>query len=113
MGDNAKTAQQQQEIFQMKRRILNKDYDVRKLTRQMKILQEKEKIDAQEIIQGDQTGVHALKQKILDLKREIRRKEEWRDAENKRINDVIFYFIRTKNTFYNFLNCRLKIENLS
>ena len=85
------TAQQQQEIFQFKKRILNKDHDVRKLTKQMKILQDKEKIDAEEMKFEDQLGVQALKQRILDIKREVRRKEHWRDAEMKKI-DQVFYF---------------------
>ena len=66
------------EINQLKSKILRYEHDIKKLTRQLKVNQDREKAHAREISEGSDIDmqVHKVKVEVMDLKKEIRRKEE-------------------------------------
>lgn len=70
--------------------ILMRDHDIRKVTNRLKQIQQKEIEDAKEISRNRQNSqnIKVIKGQILDVKKEIRRKEELLDLEEQKIQRV-------------------------
>lgn len=94
--DTPKTSEELQELFKMKKQVLMRDHDIRKVTNRLKQIQQQEIEDAKEISRNRQNSqnVKLIKGKILDVKKEIRRKEELLDLEEQKIQRVFL-----KNNF--------------
>ena len=75
-----------------------RDHDIRKVTNRLKQIQQKEIEDAKEISRNRQNSqnIKVIKGQILDVKKEIRRKEELLDLEEQKIQRVKFYFFMKK-----------------
>ena len=88
--DTPKTSEELQELFKMKKQVLMRDHDIRKVTNRLKQIQQQEIEDAKEISRNRQNSqnVKLIKGKILDVKKEIRRKEELLDLEEQKIQRV-------------------------
>ena len=86
--DTPKTSEELQELFKMKKQVLMRDHDIRKVTNRLKQIQQQEIEDAKEISRNRQNSqnVKLIKGKILDVKKEIRRKEELLDLEEQNKN---------------------------
>ena len=85
-----KTSEELQELFQMKKKILQRDHDIDKVTGKLKQLQQQEVEQAREITgMRDSSGnVRLVKAKILDLKMDVRRKEAILELEEQKIRNV-------------------------
>lgn len=85
-----KTSEELQELFQMKKKILQRDHDIDKVTGKLKQLQQQEVEQAREITgMRDSSGnVRLVKAKILDLKKDVRRKEAILELEEQKIRNV-------------------------
>ena len=90
--DTPKTSEELQELFKMKKQVLMRDHDIRKVTNRLKQIQQQEIEDAKEISRNRQNSqnVKLIKGKILDVKKEIRRKEELLDLEEQKIQRVFY-----------------------
>lgn len=85
------TPEEQKEIMILKRQILLMDHDVMKITKKLKAFQENETQERKYINQtssNNTTTIQEIKRQILDLKREIRRKEEHVEIEQKKMSEV-------------------------
>ena len=83
------------EINQLKTKILRYDHDISKLTSQLKLIQNREKEHAREISEGRgiDMQIHQVKAEVMDLKKEIRRKEELVDSEETKMLAVKLYIL--------------------
>ena len=88
--DKPKTSEELQELFQMKKKILLRDHDINKVTNRLKQIQLQELEEAREISQNktDPRNIKVIKSKVLDYKKEIRRKEELLELEENKIQRV-------------------------
>jgi len=85
-----KTSEELQELFQMKKKILQRNHDIDKVTGKLKQLQQQEVEQAREIsgIRDSSGNVRLVKAKILDLKKDVRRKEAILELEEQKIRNV-------------------------
>lgn len=76
----------------MKKKILLRDHDINKVTNRLKLIQQQEIENAREISRNkdNSKNIRVIKSKILDLKKEIRRKEELLELEDAKIQNVKF-----------------------
>lgn len=88
--DVPKTSEELQELFQMKKKILLRDHDINKVTNRLKQLQQQEVEEAKEVsnMKSNSQNVRLIKAQILDLKKEIRKKEEYLELEQMKIENV-------------------------
>jgi hypothetical protein len=90
-SEQPKTSEELQELFQMKKKILLRDHDINKVTRRLKQIQQQEVEDAREIsrIKGNPQNIRLVKAKIMDLKKDIRKKEDMIESEQQKIQNVL------------------------
>lgn len=74
----------------MKKKILLRDHDINKVTNRLKQIQQQEIENAKEISRNkdNSQNIRVIKSKILDLKKDIRRKEELIELEEAKIQNV-------------------------
>lgn len=74
----------------MKKKILLRDHDINKVTNRLKQIQQQEIENAKEISlnKDNSQNIRVIKSKILDLKKDIRRKEELIELEEAKIQNV-------------------------
>ena len=85
------TPEEQKDIMILKKKILILDHDIRKITRKLKSFQENEVKERQMLNEdnsNNKNSVQEIKRQILDLKRDIRRKEEHVELEQKKLIEV-------------------------
>ena len=89
-SEQPKTSEELQELFQMKKKILQRDHDINKVTGKLKQIQQQEVEQAKEIsnMANSSGNVRLVKAKIMDLKKDIRRKEEMLELEELKIQNV-------------------------
>lgn len=94
-SEQPKTSEELQELFQMKKKILLRDHDINKVTGRLKQIQQQEVEDAREIsrMKGNSQNIKLVKAKILDLKKDIRKKESILEKEELKIQNVGYKFV--------------------
>lgn len=85
------SVEEQKQIMILRRQILLMDHDMKKITKKLKSIQKnetQERININQMSSNNNKTIQEIKKQILDLKNDIRRKEEYLGIEQKKMIEV-------------------------